>query len=143
MTPHRAPADLIAEARRLVEPLTSGGWLASDWGDGDWVVSCAEGPVAAMGSNPHGEAEARFVARARTLVVELADALEQACQTIEVLRGPGYTADQLADLVDQTRQCVCGHPLSEHSHHCVDGMCLAPVVWSPRPCPCTEFRAAT
>lgn len=70
-------AELIAEARALVAPLTYGGWRVDPIGDG-WMVDCAEGPVAIMGSNPHAEVEARFVARARTLVVELADALEEA-----------------------------------------------------------------
>lgn len=99
-----APADLIAEARALAAmEYRRASWSAHAllplaWAE-DVLPIEDRGPFAIIHcSDP---AVALRLLWERTLVVELADALDQALQTIDALRGEGYTVEQLQALREQ------------------------------------------
>ena len=72
-------AALIAEAKRLDAEATKGGWLASEYLDDGriGILTDSNGIVVALRSGVATKQDAAFIARARTLLTQLADALER------------------------------------------------------------------
>jgi hypothetical protein len=89
MLPNPSNSDLVGEARRLSEAATPGPWLIRDsevW----WLSSEATGEqvveMLCEETNERGCRDAEFIARARTLLPELAQQLEQAREVMLSVR---------------------------------------------------------
>lgn len=74
------PIDLIAEARALCAEATEGPWLIEDEDGPRWLIADVSGVIVSVVSAAqpviHAEHDAALIARARTLLPAVADALE-------------------------------------------------------------------
>ena len=101
-------ADLLREARKLDAEATPGPWLASEYLDDGriGILTASNRIVVALRSGVLDEQDAAFIARARTLLPQPADALEAAVRAVES-EGQFYKA-AVADLAEAEARLAKG-----------------------------------
>jgi len=105
-------ADLLAEVRKLDAEATPGGWLASEYLDDGriGILTDSNGIVVALRSGVATKQDAAFIARARMLLPQLADALAGA--EAEAASYKAWAGKLLASLTTAEARLVKVHELA-------------------------------